>query len=439
MLRFRSEAIAALTRFFAARNFVQIHPPVITSSDCEGAGEVFTVSAGSKTPSHSPAEGEQAGSQTTDPAAREAGENSTNAQQQSSSEPPFFRTPKYLTVSNQLHLEALAQSVGNVWALAPAFRAERSDTSRHLAEFYMLEAEVVFVENTEELISLTEEMIKHMVRVIQPMALASEILHRSHHSRQKFPDMASEEEVQRRWQGIIATEKWPRITYTEAVEVLKMAQVEGKANFEHYPKWGESLQTEHEKYIAQYVNDSLQKQENQPGGYIPVFITNYPRNIKAFYMLPSHSAPGEGMSTVDCFDLIVPEFCEIAGGSMRIHEFSELLEAMEMHNVISREESHAIRVLYGQNNNEISNNTSQVTGKEEFDRMYGIGSEEDIQNLSTVAQRCKLSWYVELRRWGCPPHGGFGLGFDRLLCYLAGVQTVKDGVAFPRWYGRCDC
>ncbi|KAJ4292970.1 asparaginyl-tRNA synthetase [Collariella sp. IMI 366227] len=344
LLKLRSEAIASLTQFFAGRSFTQTHPPIITSSDCEGAGEVFTVTPASETPSPDGKDGSQ-----------EA----------------FFRNKKYLTVSTQLHLEALAQAVGNVWTLSPVFRAEKSDTSRHLSEFYMLEAEMSFVDDMGPVMDLAEDMLRTLSTDLIDSATVKDLLTRT---RQTGSDLAPADDVRRRWEGLMQKD-WPRMTYSDAVALLQQ-----KADiFTHKPTWGAGLQSEHEKYLAEYVG----------GGEKPVFITNYPRDIKAFYMRETPTTPDIPGATVDCFDLLVPEFCEIAGGSMRVNQLDPLLAAMR-------------RQGFAETN----------TG---------------------------LDWYVDLRRWGCPPHGGFGLGFDRLLSYLSGVQTVRDIVSFPRWYGRCDC
>ncbi|EON98861.1 putative asparaginyl-trna synthetase protein [Phaeoacremonium minimum UCRPA7] len=279
LLRLRSQVIGSLTQFYADRDFVQTQPPVITSSDCEGAGEVFTVSPANEVPVP---EG-----------------NSEKAES-------FFRSPKYLTVSTQLHLEALAQSVGNVWTLSPTFRAEKSDTSRHLSEFYMLEAEMSFVDDMVHVMNLLEDMLRHISTNLYESKVAQEIRWRGKGS---SSDLAPGDEVDGRWKGLMLPE-WPRLTYTEAIDILK----EKEDLFEHTPVWGAGLQSEHEKYIAKVVG----------GGQKPVFVTHYPRDIKAFYMLPSQSPSGRSGAdiqlpgtTVDCFDLLVPEFCEIAGGSMQ--------------------------------------------------------------------------------------------------------------------------
>lgn len=372
LLRLRSEAIASLTQFFANRDFVQTHPPIITSSDCEGGGEVFTV-----TPAHEEKKDGEDGS--------------------------FFRSPKYLTVSTQLHLEALAQAVGNVWTLSPTFRAEESDTSRHLSEFYMLEAEMSFVNKLDGVMDLTEDMLRHLATNMYESRVAQELrspgVERS--PGESIGDRATPEEVETRWQGLMQP-SWPRITYDDAIVILNKQE----DLFEHPVVWGQDLQSEHEKYIARVVGEGK-----------PVFVTDYPMAIKPFYMrsterptkLDGNHAPdieSAHYGTADCFDLLVPEYCEIAGGSMREHRLPQLLDAMKRQGMDT----------------------------------IAFEDDDDSSSKDDPTQAAGgLDWYVDLRRWGCPPHGGFGLGFDRLLGYLSGVQSIRDTVTFPRWHGRCDC
>ncbi|KZF21767.1 asparaginyl-tRNA synthetase [Xylona heveae TC161] len=337
LLRLRSHSISRLTSFFADRNFVQVHPPIITSSDCEGAGEVFTVA-------------DQSSQKPPPPSG------------QHRREEPFFRDSKYLTVSTQLHLEALAQSVGNVWTLSPTFRAEKSDTARHLSEFYMLEVELSFVDKVGEVLDVVEDMLRDLAQSLQESRLGKELLQ----AKRSF-----------------LKESWPRITYTEAIRILERAEAEQKVDFEFKPDWNNGLQAEHEKYLAETV-----------GKGSPVFVTDYPQAIKPFYMLPS--ASDETVTdgpTVACFDLLVPEICEVVGGSMREHRLQQLVAGMK-------------------------------------NRGMAKGTQQDFGSLN---------WYVDLRKWGSVPHGGFGLGFDRLLAYLAGVSNIREIVTFPRWVGRCEC
>jgi asparaginyl-tRNA synthetase len=186
--------------------------------------------------------------------------------------------------------------------------------------------------------------------------------------------------------------EWPRITYTDAIDILQAAD----QKFQHSPQWGEDLQSEHEKYLAGTVGQGK-----------PIFVTHYPRMLKAFYMRAALQ-PGSDKPIVDCFDLLMPEFCEIAGGSMREHRLDPLVDAMRSRGLLTDK-----------------------------------GGSSDAANRDGLNQGSEragaLEWYLDLRKWGCPPHGGFGLGFDRLLAYLSGVQSVRDVVTFPRWYGRCDC
>jgi len=383
LLRLRSHSIARLTNFFASQDFVQTHPPIITSSDCEGAGEVFTVST-----------------DTPRPAAPEGG------QITSYHDELFFRDPKYLTVSSQLHLEALAQSVGKVWTLSPTFRAEKSDTARHLSEFYMLEAELSFVNHLDNIMDLVEDMLRDLAVSLQETKIGQEILMSKRGGESGEGDMSvTADMVQRRWQGL-ADGPWPRITYAQALECLQQAESTRKAKFEFPPSSSSGLQAEHEKFLAEEVGQGS-----------PVFVTDYPRAIKPFYMAPSDAETlGKGANaqepTVACFDLLMPEICEVVGGSMREYRLPELLKSMELHGLIK-------------------------SGKPSNSPLDGPASEaavsQDEEDFGS------LKWYTDLRRWGSVPHGGFGLGFDRLLGYLAGVPNIREVVTFPRWVGRCDC
>lgn len=306
----------------------------------------------------------------------------TKPQQAKPSEDQFFGSSKYLTVSSQLHLEALAQSVNKVWALSPTFRAEKSDTARHLSEFYMLEAELAFVDDLKEVMNVVEDMLRAIATELQNSAVGRELLEARARDQEQVSVSVSNDALAQRWQGLIAG-PWPRITYDDAVRRLKTAVADGKAAFEFPPGHEDGLQTEHERYLAESVGR---------GG--PVFVTDYPRNIKPFYMAPSTDPIA---ATVACFDLLVPELCELVGGSMREHRLPELVQSMEEHGI------------------------RQTT------------------DTDVKASGGSLDWYVDLRRYGSVPHGGFGLGFDRLLCYLSGVSNIRDVVSFPRWHKRCDC
>lgn len=366
ILRLRSLVTAQVTSYFAKHDFVQCHPPIITSSDCEGAGEVFTVAPEAPPIPDQPA--------------------SQNAKER---EDHFFGSPKYLTVSSQLHLEALAQSVNKVWTLSPTFRAEKSDTARHLSEFYMLEAELAFVDDVNKVMDVVEDMLRNVAKELQASVVGQELLESRPRDQEQdeAAGIVSQPALAQRWQGLVAG-PWPRISYHEAVHHLQDAVAQGHVKFTFAPGHADGLQTEHERYLAESLGQ---------GG--PVFVTDYPSNIKPFYMAPSSGAStseGQGEATVACFDLLVPEICELVGGSMREHRLPELLKAMDVHGLQTEH------------------------------------SDED-------AAEGSLDWYVDLRRYGSVPHGGFGLGFDRLLCYLSGVSNIRDVVSFPRWHKRCDC
>jgi asparaginyl-tRNA synthetase len=370
LARFRSECIYHISDFFRNfcrdNEFVQVHPPLITSSDCEGAGEAFAVSSGDPGP---------------------------NAEH-------FFRDPRYLTVSSQLHLEAYAADLGSVWALSPTFRAEKSDTPRHLSEFYMLEAEMNFVNSLEEVMSLVENMIRHLVGKMQANIAALRLLSAKTHINDKFmPDTKNPSyTLDRRWKPLV-TDPWIHITYTDAMIDLQNAHSTGTLTFKQPPSWQSGLNLEHEKALLHLIGKNT----------TPIFVTHYPKHLKPFYMAPSHpsahSSPPPG-ETVANFDLLLPEICEVVGGSLREHGLESLITNMRSSNLLKK-----IKPYSG----------------------------EKYPFLAPDESLGALQWYADLRRWGTAPHGGFGLGFDRLIAHLAGVSSLRDVVAFPRWYGRCDC
>ncbi|PYI19743.1 asparaginyl-tRNA synthetase Slm5 [Aspergillus japonicus CBS 114.51] len=389
LARLRSEVLYQLGNTFRnAPNggFVQVQPPLITSSDCEGAGETFTVlpkvALGGSAP---PAEGEH-----------------------------FFRAPKYLTVSSQLHLEAYAAELGNVWTLSPSFRAEKSDTPRHLSEFYMLEAEANYMHDLDSLTDLVEYLLRDLTRRLYDTPVAQELIS------YKGPVEESKEGSTRpdllaRWRALLDGPKWRRMTYTEAIEKLQAAVATDGASFEYPPTWTGGLQLEHEKYIVEVINHGQ-----------PVFVTDYPKAIKPFYMAPSSdgdSSRRHGGETVACFDLLLPEVSEVAGGSLREHRLPEIIQNMRDHGLIK----HAAANEDGKSDSPAADDSSSSPAPALYPHLL---PGEDLGHLQ---------WYADLRRWGTAPHGGFGMGFDRFLSYLAGVPSVRDVVAFPRYFGRADC
>jgi asparaginyl-tRNA synthetase len=305
--------------------------PILTANDCEGAGEAFLISQVSspQDPSAPPSE--------------------------------FFGTSAYLTVSTQLHLEALAASLSRVYSLSPCFRAEPSQTSRHLAEFWMLEAECTFVDSVEDICSLVEGAVKQVLRDVAPGA-----------------GRVGEAGDDRRQQSLIEAAKddqrWTRMTYTDAVAHLEQHHAAQPNAFQFIPVWGKPLQSEHERWLAEVLVQG------------PLFVTNYPASLKPFYMRSNGDATTEAdpRPTVACFDLLVPGVGELAGGSLR----EERLALLE----------HAIRT----------------------------------HNLDPAI----YSWYTDLRRYGTAPHGGFGMGFERLISWISGTDNVRECIPMPRWAGR---
>ncbi|EIN08654.1 asparaginyl-tRNA synthetase [Punctularia strigosozonata HHB-11173 SS5] len=333
MLRLRDGAASSFHHHFRDLGFVYTHTPVVTSNDCEGAGETFRITHPSPVPSspdRSPSRTPQA------PAPPSTDE--------------FFGRPAYLTVSSQLHLESLAAALSRVYTLGPCFRAERSQTGRHLAEFWMLEAEWTFVDRVRDVCDVVEGSVKRVLRDALAGAEVDEA------RRAALEDAAR------------ADKAWARMSYTQAVRALEAS---GRA-FAFEPRWGQALQSEHERWLA----------ESLVGG--PVFVTDYPAALKPFYMRANDDDDDDGRRTVACFDLLVPQLGELAGGSLREHRVHLLEEAIGRHGL----------------------------------------------------EREAYEWYVDLRRYGGAPHGGFGLGFERLIGWVGGVENVRECIAMPRWAGR---
>ena len=345
----RMERMAHILRIcLRAQNegFIKVEAPIITSSDCEGGGEVFKVI--DATPPATSSSCSLSSSSPTSPA------------------PPPPQPSRYLSVSSQLHLEAIASSHPRVYALSPCFRAEKSDTARHLQEFWMLEAELSFLspstsEALEQVMQVTEDSVREIAKRVVEM--------------EDFEYLANSKNGQEvglreRTEGLLKVEKYPRITYTEAVRRCQEAEKEKPGRFQFKPEWGASLQTEHEKYLAEELIKG------------PLFVTDYPTSLKPFYMLRNSLNPEEpDRQTTSCFDLLVPQLGELAGGSLRTHSAEELLETIE---------------------------SNPKMKKEDYD------------------------WYLDLRKYGTTRHGGFGLGWERLVGLLTGMKNVRECIAFPR-------
>lgn len=285
-----------------------------------------------------------------------------------------------------------------VWAFSPTFRAEKSDTPRHVSEFWMLEAEMR-TESLSDVMGFVEDMMRTLITNLRSSSFLEEIL-----GLKRRDDVESEEGrvamsslVTERWNAL-TTSPWPRVSYADAMKLLQSAATQ-TVTFHHPPMWKGGLQSEHEKYIAAHV-----------GNGAPVFVTHYPSAIKPFYMLPSERDNAEHCQesdTAECFDLLLPDGCEVVGGSLREHRLEPLIRSM---------------------NQQTLNADANQHQSPRFD-----------DPASLMSRPRNLDWYADLRRYGSVPHGGFGLGFDRLLSYIAGVHSIKDVVPWPRYYGRCDC
>ena len=321
--RVRSVAAYAIHKFFQDRNFVYAHSPIITGSDCEGAGEMFRITTLDLNDVPKTEDGKVDYSQ------------------------DFFGKEANLTVSGQLNGEIMALAFRNVYTFGPTFRAENSYTGRHASEFWMIEPEIAFAD-LEDNMELAEDMIKYIINyVLENCPEEMEFFN-------SFVDKGLLERLHK-----ILNSEFTRITYTKAIELL----LESGQKFEYPVEWGCDLQTEHERYITEQIFNA------------PVFVTDYPKEIKAFYMRMN-----EDGKTVRAMDLLVPGVGEIVGGSQREEREDVLLE-----------------------------------------RIKELGlNEEDYW------------WYLELRKFGTATHSGFGLGFERIIMYLTGISNIRDVIPFPR-------
>ena len=323
VFRVRSAAAYALHKFFNERGFVYVHTPLITGSDCEGAGEMFRVT-------------------TLDPKNPPLNDNGEVDFSQD-----FFSKPTSLTVSGQLEGECMAMAFGKIYTFGPTFRAENSNTARHAAEFWMIEPEITF-STLEDNMELARDMLKFVISYVLKTCPDD----------MSFFNNFIDKGLLERLNNIVSSE-FGHVTYTEAVEILK----EHNDEFEYPVYWGCDLQTEHERYLTEKIYKK------------PVFVTDYPKEIKAFYMRQNDDG-----KTVQGMDLLVPGVGEIIGGSQREERMELLLKRMEE---------------------------------------MGLAAED-------------YSWYLDLRRYGGVKHGGFGLGFERLIMYITGIANIRDVLPFPR-------
>lgn len=329
VFRVRSLTAYALHKFLQERGFVYVHTPIITGSDCEGAGEMFRVTTMDM--ENVPKTEDGAVDYTQD----------------------FFGKETSLTVSGQLNAETYAQAFGNVYTFGPTFRAENSNTTRHAAEFWMLEPEMAFADLEDDM-DLAEDMLKYVINYVMENAPEEMNFFNS------FVDKGLIDRLTN-----VATSEFARITYTDAIEILK----KHNDKFEFKVSWGIDLQTEHERYLTEEVYKR------------PVFVTDYPKDIKAFYM--KQNPDGKTVAAVDC---LVPGIGEIIGGSQREDDYEKLATRMEE---------------------------------------LGMKTED-------------YGFYMDLRKYGSTRHAGFGLGFERCIMYLTGMGNIRDVVPFPRTVNNCE-
>ena len=329
VFRVRSLAAFLIHEFFQNNGFVYIHTPIITGSDCEGAGEMFHVT-------------------TLDLDHVPALENGA-----ADYEKDFFGKPVNLTVSGQLNAETYAQAFRKVYTFGPTFRAENSNTTRHAAEFWMIEPEISFADLEDDM-NIAEAMLKYIIRGVLER-LPEEISFFN-----SFVDKGLKERLEH-----VASSDFGRVTYTEAVRILE----EHNDEFEYKVSWGCDLQTEHERYLTEKIYKR------------PVFVTDYPKEIKAFYM--KQNPDGKTVAAMDC---LVPGIGEIIGGSEREGDYDKLLTRM---------------------------------------KECGL-KEEDYR------------FYLDLRKYGTTRHAGFGLGFERCIMYLTGMGNIRDVIPFPRTVNNCE-
>ncbi len=328
VFRIRSLLAYAIHKFFQERGFVYVHTPIITTSDCEGAGEMFQVT-------------------TLDM------DNVPKADGKADYSQDFFGKPASLTVSGQLNVETYCMAFGKVYTFGPTFRAEKSNTTRHAAEFWMIEPEIAFAELADDM-DLAEDMVKYIINYCLENAPEE----------MEFFNKFVDKDLLQRLSNVVSND-FARVTYTEAVEILK----KNNDKFDYKVEWGCDLQTEHERFLTEQIFKK------------PVFVTDYPKEIKAFYM----KLNDDGKTVAAC-DLLVPGIGEIIGGSQREENYDVLVSRM---------------------------------------KECGLDPED-------------YKFYSDLRRYGTNKHAGFGLGFERAVMYLTGIQNIRDVLPFPRTVGSAE-
>ena len=329
VFRVRSLIAYAIHKFFQERDFVYVHTPLITGSDCEGAGEMFRVTTLDM--ENVPKNSDGTVDYTKD----------------------FFNKETNLTVSGQLNGETYAMAFKNIYTFGPTFRAENSNTTRHAAEFWMIEPEIAFADLKDDMM-LAESMLKYVISYVLENAPEEMAFFN------KFVDKGLIERLNH-----VVESEFGRVTYTEAIELLE----KNNDKFEYKVSWGCDLQTEHERYLTEEIF------------HRPVFVTDYPKEIKAFYMKMN-----EDGKTVAAMDCLVPGIGEIIGGSQREDDYDKLVQRMD----------------------------------------------------ECGLKKADYDFYLDLRKYGTARHAGFGLGFERCVMYLTGMQNIRDVIPFPRTVNNCE-
>lgn len=344
--RVRHAMIFAVHKYFNDRGFYNIHTPIITGSDAEGAGEMFQVTT----------------LNLDDVPKNDAGETDFSMD--------FFGKPTNLTVSGQLEAELAALALSKVYTFGPTFRAENSNTARHLAEFWMIEPEMAFYDIHDDM-DLAEDMLKYLIKYALDNCMDDlDFLSKRQQDEEKNKKAEERSMELKEKLRFVLDQAFERITYTEAIEILRNSKPNKKKRFQFLIEgWGADLQSEHERYL---VEKHFKK---------PVIITDYPMDIKAFYMKQNDDG-----KTVRAMDVLFPQIGEIIGGSQR---------------------------------------------EEEYDKLYHRIKEMDIPEES-------MWWYLETRKFGSVPHSGFGLGFERLMLFMTGMGNIRDVIPFPRTPLNCE-
>lgn len=368
LMRFRSATTAAITDYFLNHPegpFHQVHHPVITWTDCEGGAEVFPLLT------------------------------QDTKRQTATLKDDYFGARRYLTVTAAIHGEAFAMGLDRVWMLAPSFRAERVIDDRHLAEFTMLEIALNYVESLDPLLKLCENFARGLVERLRQSPVGQELL--ANVGRPETTPV-TRSELEARW-NLLTQSDWPRLTHSQAVDLMIAAESEGRIKFQQTPGSETDFSTEHEMFIL----DHFQR---------PVFVTHYPTKIRLFSALQSPPPGPDGVQTTESVDLLLPGQAEIFSGGLREHRLDKLIEVLRKKQFFR---------FFDENN--------PSEGPK-------VGS--DYPYLQEGESLHSLEWFADLRRYGTSPHGGFGIGFERLLVYLTGAQSTKDVIAFPRFFQSCE-